>query len=168
LLVVWWAHALDQVRLGRVTLLAYGVMVAVLIGLPARTVLLRWESPLLQSYDALAAQLRPLLPPDTSIMADNTLTAGNLKMVLPEYKVLTPELDGLLTVQTHRWVVVWDTRKGKRDEPPVQLQEWGRRKIPGGLAGASRTSLSAAYRYNTPRVFTIGVMVLDAPASPSR
>jgi len=111
--------------------------------------------------------LRPLLPPDTSIMAGNTLTAGNLKMVLPEYRVLTPELDGLLTVQTHRWVVVWDTRKGKRNEPPVQLREWGRRKIPGGFAGASRTSLSAVYRYNTPRVFTIGVMVLEAPASPS-
>lgn len=158
LAVAFLSHRLDRIRLKRVAIAAMVVMATVLVGIPARVVLHKGDFRLLYPYDALAAQLRPMLPEDAFLVGEDNLLAGNLRVTMPQRTVLSPQLAGLIEPTQRHCILVWDARKRKL--PRGELRRWAEQFEPGALDRGEPQYLTAPCKYNSPNLMTLGVMVL--------
>ncbi len=158
LTMMFLANRLDRVRFKRVVAAAAVVMAFVLIAIPGRLVVLKWDGPLIYPYDKLAGQLRPLLPDDVFIMGEDNLMAGNLRVTMPDRTILSPELAGLIEPAERHCIIVWDARKRKL--PRGELHKWAEAFEPGVLDQREPLFLTAPCKFNSPKQMTIGVLVL--------
>ena len=158
LAVAFLSYRLDRLRLKRVATAAMVVMAIVLVAIPARVVLLKGEFRLLYPYEALAAQLRPMLPEDAFLVGEDNLMAGNLRVTMPQRTIISPQLAGLIEPPERHCILVWDARKRKL--PRGELQQWAERFEPGAFERGEPQYLTAACKYNSTKLMTIGVMLL--------
>lgn len=156
------APRLDARRLKWLAAISGTVMLAVLIILPTRlftTQRLKREEVLTRPYAALAAQLRGIVPPDSLIVCDTRLLAGNLRLDLPGVRALPPELTPIMGDDRPHRFLAWDARKA--DPPPPQLVQWAKRHTAHNLADLKPQFFRATYRFHDTKEFRLALLPLD-------
>ncbi len=152
---------LDRLRLSTLALLSILVMLSVAVVMPGRLLAaerLRREEPLTRPYRQLAAQIGPGVPEQALVICDTRLLAGNLRLGLPQARVLPPELVPLLGGKRAQWFLIWDARKN--DLPPEELGRWVEKYAPGATARADRRYFTALYRHHHTKEYRLGVLQL--------
>jgi lipopolysaccharide core galacturonosyltransferase RgtB len=115
-------------------------------------------------FEALARQLEAAGFKRGMIVAENTFIGGNLRLMFPHARVLTPELTIGLQVATHeagQCLVVWD---GSDIQPlPDPLQQFLEKELQVQLPGSQAPSYAEAWlRHSHQRVFRLGFLLVPA------
>ncbi len=161
LLIALVRDRLDRVRLRRILALGLTVTLAVAVVIPGRILFgakLHREEPLMRPYDALAAQLRYLVPEDSFVVADTVLLAGNLRLGLPKTTIVTPAQVGLFKCEEPHCLIVWDARRGELT--PETLLNWAQTWSGSALSKAQPQYFEATYKFRDPRRMRLGMMVV--------
>ena len=90
------------------------VAIALLIALPSRIIFgekLHHEEPLHFPYAALAAQMKNDLAPETVIVADDQVLAGNLRLALQPHLVVTTEILNAFAPDAQHLAFAWTPKK---------------------------------------------------------
>lgn len=151
----------------RIMLAGLFVMVIVALALPARILVFKLEGPLLHSYQGLAVQLRPLLPPGCLLVGEDLHMAGNLRLAFPEFRVVSPESARLYPIE-FPCVLVWSANR-RKPGLPKKLQQFIA-PFAGELQSSPPQTLEVVSKYRSTRVMRWGVSVLrraEAVHSPS-
>lgn len=154
-------NRLSPLRLKFLAGLSLVVMLAVAIVMPGRLLVaerFKREEPLTRPYAQLAAQLRPAIPTSALVVCDTRLLAGNLRLGLPQARVLCPELTPLLGGSPRHCFLVWDARQS--DSPPDLLRQWAAANAPKKLDGLQPRYFSEVYRYHRIKQYRLGLLQL--------
>ncbi len=154
-------NRLDAVRLKVIATISLLVMLGVAIIMPGRLLAaerLKREEPLTRPYAALAAQIRTVIPAGALVVCDTRLLAGNLRLGLPQARVLPPVLTPLMGGDRAHCFLVWDATRNAA--LPPDLREWAlttaRRELPASAA----QFFSAPYRYHHGKQYRLGLLQL--------
>jgi len=154
-------NRLESWRLKCLALLSLAVMVAVSVAMPGRLLLaqrLKREEPLTRPYARLARDLRPVIPPDSLLVCDTQLLAGNLRLGLPGTTPLNLVLLPLFPKRYPHCFLVWDARKNA--SLPDELRNWAATHHSLQISAGEPVYLSATYRYHSSKQFRLGYVQL--------
>jgi hypothetical protein len=105
--------------------------------------------------------MRPVLPKSSLIVADSMLLGGNLVLALPDERVVTTPLAGLLGRRAEHCFLVWDATEGARREgPPKAMTDWARTLPANDLATATPQYFSAVYKFHHERQRRLGLWMV--------
>ncbi len=152
---------LEGLRLKWIVATSLLVMVAVLVVMPGRLVAaerLNREEPLTRPYSELAARIRQTIPDNALVVCDTRLLAGNLRLGLPQGRVLPTELVPLMGGGRTHCVIVWDARRD--DAPPEHLRKWAERFGSGTIKDRSQQYFAARYQHHETKQYRLGLMQL--------
>ncbi|HEY5912700.1 MAG TPA: glycosyltransferase family 39 protein [Verrucomicrobiae bacterium] len=152
---------LDPLRLKWITGLTLVVMVAVATVMPGRLLVaerLKREEPLTRPYAQIAKAIRPLVPPDSLLLCDSKLLAGNLRLGTLHATQLYIELLPLFRTNYTHCFLVWDARRN--DAPPDHLSLWAEAHGARGPTPTKPRFFTESYRYHRSKVFRIGCLQL--------
>jgi len=141
------------------------VAIALLIALPSRIVFgekLHHEEPLHFPYAALAAQMKNDLAPETVIVTDDQVLAGNLRLALPAHRVVTTEILNDFAPGAQHLAFAWTPKKKEARSQALtdyveQLSsvDWSQAK-----------TVSADYYYFRNKQGTMSYLLMDRTKKP--
>lgn len=135
------------------------VMCVVAVFLPARVLLserIRREERLTRPYDALAAQMRPILPEGSLVVTDLQLLGGNLRVNLPGRWFATSDLAGLFQAGNEPCFLAWDASKS--EEPPKLLLDWAKKSTAAEQYRSRPQYFTATYKYHQSKQLRLGLL----------
>lgn len=139
----------------------------VLILLPGRIVFgetLRHEEPLHFPYAALAAQMKDSLRPETVVVTQDHVLAGNLRLALQPRRVVTTESMDELRPDPQHLAFVWSLRKA--ETAPTALTDCAEKM--GTVDWSQAKHVSADYLYYRRKRGTLAFVVMDRSQQPNR
>jgi len=141
--------------------IATAVMLLVLIAIPVRVlysekfILTHLNNP----YDDFAAQMRPALAGINTVVCDERMLAGNLRLSIPDKIFITPELVTVLANDTNRYALVWEAIKS--DQPPPNVAEFAESYGVTNIDVLSPQIIEAKYKHYRTKTMHIGYAILD-------
>ena len=148
-------------------LLGFSIVVAIslLIALPSRIVFgekLHHEEPLHFPYAALAAQMKSDLAPETVIVTDDQVLAGNLRLALQPHLVVTTEILDTFAPDAQRVAFAWSPKK--KEARSQALTDYVEQT--GSVDWAQAKTVSANYYYFRKKQGSMSYLLLDRAKKP--
>lgn len=153
------ANRLDALRLRVLFAISVCIMLAVAIVMPGRLLAaerLKREEPLTRPYARLAAQLDAVIPPNSLVVCDTRLLAGNLRLGLLQDCVLPAELTGLMGGRHAHCFLVWGATSNS--PLPDSLRQWASASAANAVSGAAPGYFTAPYRYHHTKQYCLGLV----------
>ena len=141
------------------------VAIALLVALPSRIVFgekLRHEEPLHFPYAALAAQMKSDLAPETVIVTDDQVLAGNLRLALQPHLVVTTEILDTFAADAQHLAFVWSPKK--KEVRSQALTDYVEQT--GSVDWQQAKSVSADYYYFRDKQGTMSYLLIDRTKKP--
>ena len=167
ILIVTWLHQrLEPRRLKWLMVSAAGVAIVLLIAMPARIVFgekLRHQEPVNFPFAVLAEQMKPDLAPETIIVTQDHLLAGNLRLALQPRLVVSTELAAEFAPKASHVALAWSLEKSAT--PPPALVDYAAKM--GSPQWEQAKFISANLYFIPSKRLTIGYILMDRPAEKS-
>jgi hypothetical protein len=167
-LVALVADRLTPRRLKVVASLSLLVMLIVTLVMPGRLFLaerFKRDEMLARPYSELADQMRPLVSDGSLLVCNTRELAGNLRLQMPQTRVLCPEFSQLFGTQGYRHCfLVWESvPKNSPLDPkaPERLRTWALNYAGQNTDDLKPQFLTAPFKFYRNRPYTIGLLQLN-------
>ncbi len=164
-LVILVNGRLDLRRLKILALLSLLVMLTVAVIMPGRLFLaerLKRDEMLARPYSELAEQIRPLVPGGSVIVCNTRELAGNLRLDIPQARVLCPELTTIFGSKGyHHCFLVWEPvprNTSLEPKPPDRLRTWVLNYTDRKTDDLEPRIFTVPYKFYRNRQYSIGVL----------
>jgi hypothetical protein len=139
------------------------VMALVSVLIPARIMVgqrFHRDEPLMRPYPALASHLKPGIPPQATLVAEDMLLGGNLRLALKDVTVITAATAHLAPGAGPPWVLAWDSNQSPRDL--AHFPAWAERVLHIDITRLDRVVFSAPYPHSPGKSRSLVVVQSDA------